>query len=166
MVTGANSGIGKSVAITLAQAGADVVVNYKAGDDQAKAVVEEAAKSGGKVYAHQADVSKEDEVHAMFEAHDEHLWHHRHSGELNAGLQMDSKFEDMTLKQWQTVIDVNLTGQFLCSREAVREFKRRGVVPEVSCAAGKIIHISSVHEVIPWARHAELYRIQRAALCC
>jgi glucose 1-dehydrogenase len=71
----------------------------------------------------------------------------------NAGLQKDAKFEDMTLAQWNTVISVNLTGQFLCAREAVREFKRRGVVPEVSCAAGKIICISSVHEVIPWAGH-------------
>jgi glucose 1-dehydrogenase len=59
----------------------------------------------------------------------------------------------MTLAQWQAVIDVNLTGQFLCAREAVKEFKRRGVVPEISCAAGKIICMSSVHEVIPWAGH-------------
>jgi len=60
----------------------------------------------------------------------------------------------MTLEQWNTVVAVNLTGQFLCAREAVREFLRRGVVPEVSRAAGKIICISSVHEVIPWAGHA------------
>jgi glucose 1-dehydrogenase len=60
----------------------------------------------------------------------------------------------MTLAQWNTVIGVNLTGQFLCAREAIREFKRRGVVKEVSAAAGKIICMSSVHEVIPWAGHA------------
>ena len=71
----------------------------------------------------------------------------------NAGLQRDAAFEQMTLEQWNTVLSINLTGQFLCAREAVREFKRRGVVPEVSCAAGKIICISSVHEVIPWAGH-------------
>jgi glucose 1-dehydrogenase len=71
----------------------------------------------------------------------------------NAGLQQDSPIDEMTLAQWNTVIGVNLTGQFLCSREAVREFKRRGVVPDVSCAAGKIICISSVHEIIPWAKH-------------
>jgi glucose 1-dehydrogenase len=59
----------------------------------------------------------------------------------------------MTLAQWNTVIGVNLTGQFLCAREAVREFKRRGVVKEVSVAAGKIICMSSVHETIPWAGH-------------
>jgi len=71
----------------------------------------------------------------------------------NAGLQKDAPFDEMTLEQWNTVINVNLTGQFLCAREAVKEFKRRGVVPNVSCSAGKIIHISSVHEVIPWAGH-------------
>jgi glucose 1-dehydrogenase len=71
----------------------------------------------------------------------------------NAGLQRDSRIEEMTLEQWNTVLSVNLTGQFLCAREAVREFKRRGVRDEVSVAAGKIICISSVHEVIPWAGH-------------
>jgi glucose 1-dehydrogenase len=71
----------------------------------------------------------------------------------NAGLQKDAAFESMTLEQWNTVLGVNLTGQFLCAREAVREFKRRGVRPEVSCSAGKIVCISSVHEVIPWAGH-------------
>jgi len=72
----------------------------------------------------------------------------------NAGLQRDSAFKDMTLAQWQKVLDVNLTGQFLCSRRAVAEFLRRGVVPAVSCAAGKIICMSSVHQQIPWAGHA------------
>ena len=71
----------------------------------------------------------------------------------NAGLQQDAPFHEMTLAQWNRVISVNLTGQFLCSREAVREFMRRGVQPDVSCSAGKIICISSVHEVIPWAGH-------------
>jgi glucose 1-dehydrogenase len=71
----------------------------------------------------------------------------------NAGLQRDSRIEEMTLDQWNTVLSVNLTGQFLCAREAVREFKRRGVREEVSVAAGKIVCISSVHEVIPWAGH-------------
>ena len=60
----------------------------------------------------------------------------------------------MSLAQWNKVISVNLTGQFLCAREAVREFKRRGVVPSVSRAAGKIVCMSSVHDRIPWAGHA------------
>jgi len=152
LVTGANSGIGKAVAIALGHAGADVVVNYVKGDEEAQAVADEAAARGSKSYIHQADVSKEDQVHGMFETMIQKF------GTIdilvnNAGLQQDAPFEQMTLAQWQKVIDVNLTGQFLCAREAVREFKRRGVIPEVSCAAGKIIHMSSVHEVIPWAGH-------------
>ena len=153
LVTGANSGIGKSVAIALGQAGADVVVNYVVGDDAAEAVVNEIRKFGGRAYAHKADVSAEDQVAAMFA---------RMSKEFgtvdilvnNAGLQRDSAFHEMTLNDWDKVLGVNLTGQFLCSREAVREFLRRGVVPSVSCAAGKIICMSSVHQVIAWAGHA------------
>jgi glucose 1-dehydrogenase len=156
LVTGANSGIGKAVAIALCQAGADVVINYRSGDEQAQAVVEEATHCGcennGRAIIHKADVSKEDEVHAMFER----MFNEFGTIDIvvpNAGLQKDSPFEQMTLDQWNTVIGVNLTGQFLCCREAVKEFKRRGVKPDVSCAAGKIICMSSVHEVIPWAGH-------------
>ena len=152
LVTGGNSGIGKAVAIALGEAGAEVVVNYRRGEDQAREVVVEIEKSGSRAFAHQADVSQEDQVSAMFEKMKTEL------GTVdilinNAGLQQDAPFDEMTLAQWNQVINVNLTGQFLCAREAVREFKRRGVVPEVSCAAGKIICISSVHEIIPWAGH-------------
>jgi glucose 1-dehydrogenase len=153
LVTGANSGIGKGVAIALGQAGADVVVNYVADDAAAAAVVEEIKKSGSNAYAHQADVASEDQVAAMFSRMKQEF------GTIdilvsNAGLQRDSAFHEMTLAQWNKVLDVNLTGQFLCAREAVREFLRRGVVPSVSSAAGKIICMSSVHQVIPWAGHA------------
>lgn len=152
LVTGANSGIGKAVAIALAHAGADVVVNYVSRPEAAEEVVKEAARCGRNVYAHQADVRKEDQVQAMFKKMIQEF------GTIdilvnNAGLQKDAKFEDMTLADWQFVLDVNLTGQFLCSREAVREFKRRGIRKDVSCAAGKILCMSSVHEVIPWAGH-------------
>jgi glucose 1-dehydrogenase len=152
LVTGGSSGIGKAVAIELGRAGADVVVNYVRGEDQAREVVAEIEKSGSRAFAHQADVSQEDQVSAMFEKMKAEL------GTIdilinNAGLQQDAPIDEMTLNQWNLVINVNLTGQFLCAREAVREFKRRGVVPEVSCAAGKIICMSSVHEVIPWAGH-------------
>jgi glucose 1-dehydrogenase len=152
LVTGANSGIGQAIAIALGRAGADVVVNYVAGDEAAEAVAQQIRDTGVKAIAHKADVSKEADVIAMFE---------RARAELgtvdilinNAGLQRDAPIDQMTLDQWNLVIAVNLTGQFLCAREAVREFKRRGLVPEVSVAAGKIICISSVHEVIPWAGH-------------
>jgi glucose 1-dehydrogenase len=152
LVTGGGSGIGKAVAIELGKAGADVVVNYVRAEDQAREVVAEIEKSGSRAFAHQADVSQEDQVSAMFEKMKAEL------GTVdilinNAGLQQDAPLDEMTLNQWNLVINVNLTGQFLCAREAVREFKRRGVVPEVSCAAGKIICMSSVHEVIPWAGH-------------
>lgn len=152
LVTGANSGIGQGIAIALAHAGADVLVNYYSGDDAAEWVVEEAARCSSRVVAHRADVSQEREVRAMFERMFDEF------GTIdilvnNAGLQQDAPLEEMTLDQWNRVISVNLTGHFLCAREAVREFKRRGVRPEISCAAGKIIAISSVHEVIPWAGH-------------
>ena len=153
LVTGANSGIGKGVAIALGHSGADVVVNYVDGDDAADAVVDEIRKCGANAYAHRADVSSETDVAAMFKAMMDRF------GTIdilvnNAGLQRDSAFVEMTLETWNKVLSVNLTGQFLCAREAIREFLRRGVVPAVSRAAGKIICMSSVHQVIPWAGHA------------
>jgi glucose 1-dehydrogenase len=152
LVTGASSGIGRAVAVALGEAGADVVVNYIGGHDGAATAVEEIRKGGSAAYAHQADVSDEAQVIEMFAKMRSDF------GTIdilvnNAGLQKDAPFEELTLAQWNKVIGVNLTGQFLCSREAVREFKRRGIRPEVSCAAGKIICMSSVHEVIPWAGH-------------
>jgi glucose 1-dehydrogenase len=152
LVTGANSGIGRAIAVALGHAGADVVVNYLHGEDQAREVVAEIEHCGQTAIAHRADVSNEEQVQGMFRKMIAAF------GTVdilinNAGMQKDAPFDEMTLEQWRTVIDVNLTGQFLCAREAIREFKRRGVVKEVSCAAGKIICISSVHEIIPWAGH-------------
>jgi len=152
LVTGSSSGIGRACAIALAEAGADVVVNYVGHDEPAQDVVKKIQAIGVKAYAHAADVSQEGQVRELFETAK------REFGTLdilvnNAGVQRDAPFEAMTLEQWNTVLGINLTGQFLCAREAVREFKRRGVVPEISSAAGKIICTSSVHEVIPWAGH-------------
>ena len=153
LVTGANSGIGQGIAIALGEAGANVIVNYVVKPEEADAVVEKIKSFGSNAIAIQADVSKEDQVVTMFQKAVSAF------GTIdilvnNAGLQRDSKFHEMTLAQWQLVIDVNLTGQFLCAREAIKEFLKRGIVPERSIAAGKIICISSVHEVIPWAGHA------------
>ncbi|WP_158812761.1 SDR family oxidoreductase [Methylocapsa sp. S129] len=153
LVTGANSGIGRGVAIALGQAGADVVVNYVDGDDSASAVVDEIRRSGANAFAYKADVSSEDQVAGMFKSMIQQF------GTIdilvaNAGLQRDSAFHQMTMAQWNMVLGVNLTGQFLCAREAIREFLRRGIVPSVSCAAGKIICMSSVHQQIPWGGHA------------
>lgn len=152
LVTGANSGIGEACAIALGAAGAAVCVNFRSNPDEAQRVVDVIKSSGTEAIAVQADVSREDEVQAMFAKMKEAF------GTVdilvnNAGLQQDAAFHEMTLQQWNTVISVNLTGQFLCAREAVREFLRRGVVESVSRAAGKIICMSSVHEVIPWGGH-------------
>ncbi|MFF7651150.1 SDR family oxidoreductase [Streptomyces sp. NPDC007983] len=152
LVTGASSGIGKATAIALGRAGADVVVNYVSDRPAAEAVVKEIEGHGVRAYAHQADVSREDQVVEMVSTMVDRL------GTIdilvaNAGLQRDAPTVEMTLSDWEKVLSVNLTGQFLCAREAVREFQRRGVVPEVSRAAGKIICMSSVHQIIPWAGH-------------
>ncbi len=153
LVTGANSGIGEAVARCLAAAGAAVVVNYVSNPQAAEKIVSDIHESGGEALAIAADVSQEDQVQAMF-AQMLQAWGTIDILVNNAGLQRDSAFADMTLQQWNTVIGINLTGQFLCAREAIREFLRRGVKPDVSVAAGKIICMSSVHEVIPWAGHA------------
>lgn len=153
LVTGASSGIGASIAKAMGKAGAKVIVNYASSEQAANRVVQEIHESGAEAVAVRADVSKEDQVLEMFR---KILDEFKTLDILvnNSGVQQDAKFPHMTLKQWRKVIDINLTGAFLCAREAAREFQRRGVVPEKSKAAGKIIFVSSVHEVIPWASHA------------
>jgi len=153
LVTGANSGIGESVARHLAAAGAATVVNYVVNPEAAQAIVDDIKASGGDAIAIAGDVSKEDQVQAMFKQ----MFDAYGTIDIlvnNAGLQRDAAFHEMTLDQWNFVIGVNLTGQFLCAREAIREFIRRGPRPEVSSALGKIICMSSVHEIIPWGGHA------------
>jgi glucose 1-dehydrogenase len=152
LVTGANSGIGESIALHLGKAGADVVVNYVVNEDAAQEVCEKIKKSGSNAIAIKADVSKEDQILAMYEQM------FKAFGTIdilvsNAGVQRDSPLEKMTIEQWNAVIGINLTGQFLCAREAIKEFKRRGVKKDISCAAGKIVCMSSVHQMIPWAGH-------------
>lgn len=153
LVTGASSGIGKAIALAFGQAGADVVVNYVTEEGTAREVADTIRSGGTRALTVKTDVSDERQVLSMFHQVIEEF------GTIdilvnNAGLQRDAPFDEMTLEQWNKVLSVNLTGQFLCAREAVKEFRRRGVVPEVSCAAGKIICNSSVHEIIPWAGHA------------
>jgi glucose 1-dehydrogenase len=152
LVTGASSGIGEAVAMALGAAGADVVVNYVTNPDAAEAVAARIRAGGVQALAIRADVSREDEVQAMFRRMLD-TWGTVDILVNNAGLQKDAAFTDMTLQQWNTVLDVNLTGMFLCAREAAREMIRRGVREAVSSAAGKIICMSSVHERIPWAGH-------------
>ena len=153
LITGADSGIGKGIALKMAASGASVIVNYHSNKEAAEEVAAEIIAAGSSAIIYQANVGDEKEVQEMFRQAISHF------GTIdilvnNAGLQQDAAFADMSLDQWNKVINVNLTGQFLCAREAVREFIRRGSRPEISKALGKIICISSVHEVIPWGGHA------------
>jgi glucose 1-dehydrogenase len=152
LVTGGNSGIGRAIALALGAAGAEVGVNYVARPEDAEAVVAEIRQQGVAAIALEANVADETQVKAMFGKFLDKL------GRIdilvaNAGLQRDAAFIDMTLADWNTVIGVNLTGQFLCCREAVRAMSHTGPVAGVSRAAGKIICMSSVHQLIPWAGH-------------
>ncbi|MDQ3842624.1 MAG: SDR family oxidoreductase [Bacteroidota bacterium] len=154
IITGASSGIGAGVAKSMAVAGAKVVINYPvdAAKEMAESVKNDITALGGVAITYKADVSKENEVKQMFAETIKEF------GTVdilvnNAGLQKDAPFTEMTLEQWNFVLSVNLTGQFLCAREAIKEFLRRGVNGK-SKSAGKIICMSSVHEVIPWAGHA------------
>ncbi len=152
LITGSNSGIGKSIALEMAKEGARVVINYITDEEAVQSMIEEIKSFGGTAIAVKADVSQEDQVKAMFSQMIKSF------GTIdilvnNAGIQKDSAFIDMTLQEWQLVLNVNLTGQFLCAREATIEFLRRGPVPERSSALGKIICMSSVHQTIPWAGH-------------
>jgi len=155
IITGASSGIGSGIAKSMAEEGATVIVNHPvaATQKEAEAVLKEITDAGGKGIIYQCDVSKENEVIQMFQDVIKQF------GTVdilvnNAGVQRDAPFTEMTLEQWQTVIDINLTGQFLCAREAIKEFLRRDIDPKKSVARGKIIHTSSVHQIIPWAGHA------------
>lgn len=152
LVTGASYGLGEASARCLAKAGASVVVDYHSEKEEAEAIVHDIVADGGEAIAISANVAKEDEVKAMFA---QALSEFGTSYILvnNAGLQKDAAFTDMTLDDCNLVINVNLTGQFLCAREAAKEFLRRGVRADISCAAGKIICMSSLHQVIPWAGH-------------
>ncbi|MHC2722280.1 glucose 1-dehydrogenase [Bradyrhizobium diazoefficiens] len=153
LVTGANSGIGRAVALGLAASGADVVVNYVVDPQAADDVAHKIEALGRKAITIKADVSNEEDVRSMFSSAIGHFGT-LHIAVNNAGLQRDAPFHEMTLEQWNKVIGVNLTGQFLCAREAVREFAKRGVVKNISAAAGKLVCMSSVHQEIPWACHA------------
>jgi glucose 1-dehydrogenase len=125
LITGASSGIGAGVARAMAKEGARVVINYSSSPDKAEKVLSEIKAEGGDGIIVHADVSKEQDVLRMFSET------YKAYGTVdilvnNAGLQKDSVFHEMTLDEWNRVINVNLTGQFLCAREAVKEFLNRG----------------------------------------
>lgn len=152
LVTGASSGIGQGIAIAFGKQGANVIVNYYSDEEGANETLKEVKKAGGNGIIYKADVGEEDEVLRMFkEVTDEF-------GILdvlinNAGIQDDAAFADMTLKQWNNVMNTNLGGQFLCAREAVKQFLKQEKNGPEDKAIGNIIFISSVHDIIPWAGH-------------
>lgn len=152
LVTGANSGIGRAIAVALGKAGAHVVVNYVSREEAALETLDEVKSCGSQGSVFPADVSDEAQVRAMFQ----HVQQEFGGLQIlvnNAGLQQDAPFHEMSVAQWDTVMNVNLKGQFLCTREAVRMFMRQGIDRRVSVSAGKVICISSVHDIIPWAGH-------------
>jgi glucose 1-dehydrogenase len=148
LITGASSGIGRAIAIRFAMEGANVVINYRGGPELAEetltAVQQAGSSNNGRPLRHltiQADVSKEDEVREMFADATQKL------GPLdvlvnNAGIQKPAPSHEIDLSDFDRVLNVNLRGAFLCSREAIRSFLERG-------KGGVIINNSSVHEIIP-----------------
>lgn len=153
IVTGASSGIGRATAVTLARAGASVVVNFIGAREPADEVVSMIEADWGHAIAVEADVADEEQVKALFSQTTEQFGS-VHILVNNAGIERNSAFTEMSKEDWDAVIDVNLTGQFLCAREAIKEFLRQGVDENTSRAAGKIVFMGSVHQRIPWAKHA------------
>ncbi len=151
LITGGDSGIGAGIAKAMAEAGGRVAINYAHAEDKARAVAADIRGLGAEALVIQANVADEAAVQAMVRRVCD-TWGSIDILVANAGLQKDAPFLDMTLDDWNLVLAVNLTGQFLCAREAAREFVRRGPVPGLR-AAGTIICISSVHDKIPWAGH-------------
>jgi glucose 1-dehydrogenase len=152
LVTGASSGIGEGIARALGAAGAAVVVNYAGNAAGAARVVSELQSGGAEAVAIRADVAREADVEAMF-AEMLGVWGRIDILVNNAGLQRDAPLTEMTLEQWNTVLGVNLTGMFLCTRAAARAMIAQAPGPATGRARGTILCISSVHEVIPWAGH-------------
>ena len=151
LVTGGDSGIGRAISIAFAAAGAKVVVNYNSSKEKADEVVQAIEQAGGRALAVQCNVSSEDDVARLFDATDKAF------GGLdilvaNAGMQKDAGIAEMSLDDWKAVLDVNLTGQFLCARAAVKRFRQQGNRGRMR-ANGVILCMSSVHETIPWAGH-------------
>jgi len=154
LVTGAAKRIGRGIALRLAEAGAAVVVNYNRSKSEAEATVREIASTGGRALAWQADVSRKDQVHAMFDATQAQF------GRLdilvnNAGVFFPARFESLTEEQWEAILDVNLKAQFLCAQAAAPLMKRLG--------RGRIVNLSSIGGLEPWPKYTP-YCVSKAGV--
>jgi len=152
LVTGASSGIGQGIAVAFGQSGANVIVNYHSDEDGAKDTLDMILKGGGQGLIYKANVGNEAEVKEMFK---KAIAEYNSLDVLinNAGIQKDSSFANMTIEEWNNVINTNLTGHFLCAREAINHFQSKEQTTSAANAVGNIIFISSVHDIIPWAGH-------------
>lgn len=150
IVTGASSGIGQAIAIELGLSGAKVLINYHRDEEGADKTRKEIEQSGGSCLVMQGDVSTQVGVSKMF-AEAKKAFGDLHILVSNAGIQKDIAFTEMTFDDWDKVIQTNLYGAFFTSQAAAKAFIAQGIHAGVSKAAGKIVFISSVHDIIPWA---------------
>ncbi|MDB5192442.1 MAG: sugar dehydrogenase [Segetibacter sp.] len=151
IVTGASSGIGQAIAIELALNGADVAINFHSNDEGAADTLQQVQNAGAKGILIKADVGREAEVLRMYEE----VYKEFNTVDIlisNAGIQKDNPITEMSLEDWQAVLDTNLTAGFLCAREAIKEFQKRSIPQNEKRSAGKIVFISSVHDIIPWGK--------------
>jgi glucose 1-dehydrogenase len=154
LVIGADSGIGRACALELARAGARVAINYMTPSAQdARAVVNEIENTGGHAIAIAADIGRPREIERMF-AEILQAFGALHILVNNTSIQQEITFEHLSPDQWSRVLDVDLTGQFLCIQQAVDLFDRRAMDQQDGGALGKIICVSSVQQTIPWSDHA------------
>jgi len=142
VITGASKGIGRAMAIRFGQEQAKVVINYRSSEEEALEVMKEVKQAGGDAIIVRGDVTKEEDVKRLVRSAIDHY------GTLdvminNAGIENPVPSHELSLSDWNKVINTNLTGAFLGSREAIKYFVENNI-------KGNVINMSSVHEVIPW----------------
>ncbi|WP_020677789.1 SDR family oxidoreductase [Geopsychrobacter electrodiphilus] len=155
LVTGGNSGIGASIALALAEAGAQVAINYVTHPETAQEMVAQIETAGGKALALEADVADPAAIAALFAKLDS-AWGGIDILVNNAGIDGGRALSwETELAAWRKVIDVNLLGAFYCAREALQRM--------VTQKNGVVVNLSSVHEEIAWSGYSA-YAASKAAV--